>query len=108
LVTAVALAGDWTDVADVRRATKARPYCTFAVTLAFPLSVKAQLRVLPPPLEQVPDQMASRPLVTDSVIRVPLANVAEPVLPTATLMPAGLDSTFSPPRPAAVTVSVAV
>jgi hypothetical protein len=45
-----------------------QPYCTFAVTLAFPLSVKAHVRVLLPPLEQAPDQMASRPLVTDSVI----------------------------------------
>jgi hypothetical protein len=52
--------------------------------------------------------MASRPLVTDSVMWVPLANVAEPVLPTATLMPAGLDTTFSPLRPVAVTVTVAL
>jgi hypothetical protein len=71
------------------------------------LNVKAQVRVFAPPLEQAPDQIASRPSVTLSVTRVPVAKVAEPVLPTATLMPAGLDSTFSPLRPVAVTVSVA-
>ncbi len=69
--------------------------------------MKAQVRVLLPALEQAPDQMASRPSVTLSVIGVPLANVAEPVLPTGTLTPAGEDSTFSPLRPVAVTVSVA-
>jgi hypothetical protein len=42
------------------------------------------------------------------LIRVPVANDAEPVLPTATLMPVGLDVTRSPERPVAVTVSVAV
>src|SRR5438093_7435598 len=52
--------------------------------------------------------MASRPLVTDSVIDVPLANDADPVLPTFTLMPDGVDSTVSPPRPCATTVSVDV
>ena len=52
--------------------------------------------------------MAERPLVTLRVIDVPAANVAEPLLPVATLMPAGLDVTRSPPRPVAVTVSVAV
>ncbi len=64
--------------------------------------------VLLPPLEQAPDQIASRPLVTLSVIRVPTANAADPELPTDTLMPAGLDVTRSPLRPLAVTVSVAV
>ena len=64
--------------------------------------------VLLPPLEQSPDQMAERPLVTLSVIDVPTANDAAPLLPVATLMPAGLDVTRSPPRPEAVTVSVAV
>jgi hypothetical protein len=61
-----------------------------------------------PPLEQAPDQTASRPFETLSVIADPVANVAAPVLPTATLIPAGLDDTTSPPRPLAVTVSVAV
>jgi len=60
-----------------------------------------------PPLEQAPDQIASRPLDTVSVIEMPVANVAEPVLPTATLIPAGLELTRSPLRPVAVTVSVA-
>jgi len=52
--------------------------------------------------------MASRPLETLSVIDVPLANGADPVLPTETLMPAGLETTRSPLRPVAVTVSVTV
>lgn len=60
-----------------------------------------------PPLEQAPDQITSRPSVALSVIDVPIANGAKPVVPTATLMPAGDDRTFSPRRPVAVTVSVA-
>jgi hypothetical protein len=52
--------------------------------------------------------MASRLLLTLSVIDVPVLNEAEPVLPTITLMPAGLDRMRSPLRPLAVTVSVAV
>ena len=51
--------------------------------------------------------MTSRWLVALSVTLVPTGNAAEPVLPTATLMPAGLEVTRSPPRPVAVTVSVA-
>src|SRR5712691_3493273 len=85
-----------------------RPHCTFAVTDAVPVNVNVQPFVLFPPLEQAPDQIASRPLVTLSVIAVPVENDAEPVLPTATLMPAGLDVTRSPLRPVAVTLSVAV
>src|SRR5512146_1274922 len=42
-----------------------------------------------------------------SVTAVPLLKEAEPVLPTATLIPAGLEVTLSPLRPLAVTVSVA-
>jgi hypothetical protein len=42
-----------------------------------------------PPLEHAPDQIASRPFETLSVMAVPLTNPAEPVLPTATLMPEG-------------------
>jgi hypothetical protein len=64
--------------------------------------------VLFPPLEQAPDQIASRPFVTLKVIDVPTLNDADPVLPTFTLIPAGLDVTRSPLRPVAVTVSVAV
>ena len=63
--------------------------------------------VLLPLLEQAPDQIASRPLVTLNVIDVPAENDAEPVVPTVTLIPAGLDVTRSPLRPVAVTDSVA-
>ena len=75
---------------------------------AFPVSVNVQVFVLFPPLEHAPDQMTSRSFVARSVIAVPVANDAEPLLPTATLMPAGLEVTRSPPRPVAATVSVAV
>jgi hypothetical protein len=78
------------------------------VTEALPFNVKVQIFVLFPPLEQAPDQMTSRSFVARSVIAVPIANDAEPVLPTATLIPLGVDVTRSPPRPVAVMVSVAV
>jgi len=71
-----------------------------------PFSVKLQVFVLVPLLEHAPDQIASRPFETDSVIEVPVENDADAVLPTATLIPAGLDVTRSPLRPLAVTVSV--
>jgi hypothetical protein len=61
-----------------------------------------------PPLEQSPDQMAERPFVTVSVIDVPTANDAEPLVPVAASMPAGLEVTRSPLRPDAVTVRVAL
>jgi hypothetical protein len=61
-----------------------------------------------PPLEHAPDQITSRPFVALSMLDVPTLNEAEPVLPTDTLIPAGLDVTRSPPRPVAVTVKVAV
>ena len=70
--------------------------------------VNVQLFLLLPPLEQAPDQTASRPFETLSVIAVPDANDAVPLLPVATLMPAGFDETRSPPRPLAATVSAAV
>jgi hypothetical protein len=76
------------------------------VTLAVAFSVNAHVFVLFPPLEQAPDQIASRPFETLSVICVPAVNEADPVLPTDTLIPAGLDVTRSPLRPLAVTVSV--
>lgn len=69
--------------------------------------MNAQVLCLLPLLEHAPDQMASRPFETVSVIDVPVLNDADPVLPTVTLMPAGLDVTRSPLRPVAVTVSVA-
>jgi len=69
--------------------------------------VKVHDLVFDPPLEQFPDQIAERPFVTVNVIAVPTANDAEPLLPVATLMPAGLEDTRSPLRPVALTVSVA-
>jgi len=77
-----------------------------AVTDAAAFSVNVQLFVLLPPLEQAPDQIASRPFETESVIAVPVVNEADPVLPTGTAIPAGLELTVSPPLPVAVTVSV--
>jgi hypothetical protein len=68
--------------------------------------VNVQVLALFPPLEHAPDQIASRPFATLSVIAVPLVKLAEPVLPTVTLIPAGLDVIRSPLRPVAVTVSV--
>jgi hypothetical protein len=68
--------------------------------------VNVHVFVLLPPLEHAPDQIASRPFETLSVIAVPAANKAEPLLPTVTLMPAGLDVTRSPLRPVALTVKV--
>src|SRR5918994_5037699 len=84
-----------------------RSHCTLAVTEAFAFSVNVKVLVLFPPLEHAPDQMTSRLFVALSVIVVPVANDADPLLPTATLMPAGFEVTRSPPRPVAVTVSVA-
>ena len=78
----------------------------FAVTLAFFVSVNVHERRREPLLEQAPDQIASRPLATLRVIRVLSANDADPVLPTVTLIPDGLDVTRSPLRPEAVTESV--
>ena len=80
----------------------------FADTVAAPLIVNVQVVRVLPRLEHAPDQIASRPLETVSVIEVPVVNDADPELPTATLMPAGLDVTRSPLRPLADTVSVAV
>ena len=70
--------------------------------------MNVQVLALLPPLEHAPDQIASRPFETDSVIAVPTLNDADPLLPVATLIPAGLDVIRSPLRPVAVTVSVAV
>ena len=84
------------------------PHCTFAVTLAGPFSVNVHVFVLLPPLEQEPDQTTSRLSVARSVIEVPTVNDADPVLPTATLIPVGVEVTRSPLLPVAVTVSVAV
>jgi hypothetical protein len=78
------------------------------VTDASADTVKVQVFAFLPPLEQAPLQIASRPLETVRVIDVPVVNNADPVLPTATLIPAGFDDTLSPLRPVAATVSVAV
>lgn len=72
-----------------------------------PVIVNVQVLVLLPPLEQAPDQMASRPFVTLNVIDVLRAKLADPELPTSTLMPAGFDVTRSPLRPVAATANVA-
>jgi hypothetical protein len=78
------------------------------MTEALAFSVNVHVFVLFPPLEQAPDQIASRLFVTRRVIDVPVLNDADPVVPTKTLIPAGVDVTRSPFRPVAVTVSVAV
>ena len=83
-------------------------HCTFAVTDAVPMIVNAHVLLLFPPLEHDPDQIASRPFETLSVIAVPVVNDPDPELPTVTLMPAGLEVTRSPLLPVAVTVSVTV
>src|SRR5206468_2161128 len=87
--------------------TRSSSYCTLALTEAAPVRVNVHVFALLPPLEQAPDQITSRVLEALSVIEVPVVNVAEPVLPTVTLIPAGLEVTRSPVRPVAVTVSVA-
>jgi len=76
------------------------------VALAFRVNV--HVLVLFPPLEHAPDQTASRPSDTVRVIDVPAVKLAEPVLPTGTLMPAGLEVMRSPLLPVADTVNVAV
>jgi hypothetical protein len=79
-----------------------------AVTAASPPSVNVHVLTLLPPLEQAPDHTAERPPDTLSVIDEPVGNDTEPLLPVATLIPAGVDVTVSPLRPVAVSVSVAV
>lgn len=83
-------------------------YCTLALTAALLFKVNVQLAFLDPLLEHAPDQTADRPLDTVSVIALPVFIEADPELPTATLMPAGLEVTRSPLRPLADKVSVAV
>ena len=78
-----------------------------AVTAAFAVSVNVHDVVLFPPLEHAPDQIALLPPGTETVIAVPDENDACMVLPTATLIPAGLEVTRWPLRPVAVTVRAA-
>ena len=73
-----------------------------------PDTVKVQVRTLLPPLEQAPDHTVDRPSDAVRLTLVPMGNDADPVLPVATLMPAGLEVTRSPLRPVAVRVIVAV
>jgi len=94
-------------VPDSDLTSEPRSHFTLAFTVAVPVRVNVQDLALFPPLEQAPDQTASRPFETLSVIDVPVVNDAEPVLPTDTLIPAGLDVIRSPLRPVAATVSVA-
>lgn len=54
-----------------------RLHCTLALTDALPLGVTVQALVLLPPLEQAPDQTASRPLLTLKVIGLLLAKPAD-------------------------------
>ena len=61
------------------------------MTEAVPLKVNVHVLRLLPPLEQAPLQIASRPFVTPSVMLVPVVNDAEPLLPVATLIPAGVE-----------------
>jgi hypothetical protein len=83
-------------------------HCTLAVTAAVPFNVKVQVFRLLPPLEHAPDQIASLPLLTARMTLVPEVNGACMELPTATLIPAGLDVTRSPLRPVADTVRTPV
>ena len=69
------------------------------MTDALPDKVNVQVLRLLPPLEQAPDQIASRPFETLRVIEAPVVNDAEPVLPTATSMPAGVEVMREPLRP---------
>ena len=87
---------------------EANSYCTLAVTVAFPFSVKVQALVLFPPLEHAPDQIADLPPETERVMLVPDAKDDCAELPTATWIPAGLEVTVWPLRPVAVTVRTTV
>src|SRR5437870_11482915 len=86
----------------------ARAYWTLAVSEPAAFRMKVQVGVLAPPLLHTPDQITDRPLVTPRVMLVPTGKVAEPVNPTGTLRPAGVDEPVSPARPVAVRVSSAV
>jgi hypothetical protein len=79
-----------------------------AVTDELPFKGNEHVRLLWPPLEEAPDHTALRSLLTDKVIEAPRLKLADPVLPTTTLMPAGEDVIRCPLRPVAVPVRVAV
>ena len=63
------------------------------MTLALAFNVKLHVGVFLFPLEHAPDQNASLPPETESVIVVPVWNEACAEPPTATLIPDGLDVT---------------
>jgi hypothetical protein len=84
----------------------ARVYCTAALTVALPVTVKLHVLVLLP--EHAPDQIALLPPVRLRVTAVPMVKDPWPVDPDGTLMPDGLETTFVPLRPVAVTATVAV
>ena len=81
-------------------------YCTLALTEEFPVRVNVQLAVLLD--EHAPVHIATRPPETVSVTWLPEGSAADPEVPTATLIPAGLEVTLFPLRPLAVTVRLAV
>ena len=78
------------------RAGAGGAYWTFAVSELAAFRVKVQLRVLAPALLHTPDQITDRPLVALRVMPVPTGKVAERVVPTGTLSPAGLERTLAP------------
>ena len=87
-------------------ASSTRLHWTFAVTDEAPLIVNVQDLLFWPPLEQAPDQIASRPSLAVSTIDAPALKLADCVLPTSTLIPLGLDVIDTPLRPLAVTAKV--
>lgn len=52
-------------------------HCTLALTDALALMVNVHVLVLLPPLEQAPDQIASRPLLTLKVIALSAVKLAD-------------------------------
>src|SRR5439155_25838849 len=54
------------------------------------------------------DNIPDRPCMSRRVMLFPTKKLAEPVVPTGTLSPAGVELTVSPARPVAVRVSSAV
>jgi hypothetical protein len=77
-----------------------------ALTEVALFATNVQLVVFLPALEQAPDQMALRPLDAVNVTDVPAANDAEPLLPTVTSIPAGVETMCTPLRPDADTEMV--
>ena len=76
--------------------------------MEFAVKVKVQVLAFAPLLEHAPDQIASRPLATLSVMTDFGWNWAVALVPVGTLSPAGLETIRSPLRPPAVTSSESV